>query len=558
MTKKFIGLTALFASLCFSCEDLTELNKNPNGVQPDVVNPNLVLPSVLTETAKSFVNQGYGNVAGVMQHTQKDGWFSEHNNYDWTSQDWSEFYAILADNQLVYDRSEELGYEFHQGVALVMKSLVFGMVTDLWGDAPYTNALKGEQLGDNLRPTFDTQETIYAGILADLEEANTILSKGYQEYEGIIASVDAVYGDAGDEEVAKWRKLANSLALRYYMRISDKKPDVAKAGIEKIMGDQTRYPVILDQSDDALVGFDDKTTDTAWPNNTRYDASESNYSRTKMCATLVDKLQQLNDPRIAVWANKVEIPLVVDASFPAGTDEIVEVDGKRYRHLSPDKVGDDPVDTDPDYVGLPPAMGGIPILYNLNPTANQGAYNVHVSQLNSIYKEASGDLLKARLMTATEVHFILAEAALKGWSVGGTETEHYNKAIQTSFQAWDISGEYADYIAQPDVAYNEGDTDEANLEKIMTQKWISSWTAATEAWFDYRRTGLPDLHPGSGAKRSQLPVRFYYMSNELLLNATSANAALDRLDATNGYVQADGKNSAWAKPWIIQGTGKPW
>ncbi len=550
MNKKFIIVTALFTSLLFSCEDLTQLNENPNGVVPRLVNPNLVLSTVLTQTSKSFVNLGYGNIAGVMQHTQKDGWFSDHNNYEWSNQDWSEFYSILTDNKLVYDRSSELKYEFHQGVSLVMKSMVFGLITDLWGDAPYTDALKGEN--GILKPAFESQESIYTGILADLETANTLLSKDRLEYDGILESADGIYGG----EPAQWRKLANSLMLRYYMRISDKKPDVAKAGIEKIIANPDTYPIITSADDDALMGFDENTSDTAWPNNTEYDASQSNYSRTKMCATLVEKLQDFNDPRIAVWANKVEIPLVVDAAFPAGTDEIVEIDGKKYRHLSPDKVGSDPVNTDSEYVGLPPALGGIPVLYNRNPNASQGSFNPHVSQLNDIYKAASGDLLKARLMSAAEVHFILAEAALKGWAAGSI-TDHYNAAIEASFEAWDLAGEYGDYISQVDVAYNNGDTDEDKLNRIITQKWIASWTASTEAWFDYRRTGFPELQAGPGAKRTVLPVRFYYMTNELMLNEVNATSALEKLEVTS-FTQADGNNSAWSKPWLLQGTGKPW
>ena len=95
------------------------------------------------------------------------------------------------------------------------------------------------------------------------------------------------------------------------------------------------------------------------------------------------------------------------------------------------------------------------------------------------------------------------------------------------------------------------------LEQIIEQKWIASWTAATEAWFDYRRTGLPALKAGPAGKRSELPVRFYYMTNELLLNEQSAQGALEKLEITN-YSQADGENSAWSKSWVVQGTGKPW
>jgi hypothetical protein len=543
---KSIMASMLFVSILCSCQDLTELNENPNGAVPDNVNPNLVMSTVLTESAKGYVNLGYGIIGGVMQHTQKDGWFSDHNNYDWANQDWSGYYAILEDNKLMYDRSVDLEYEFHQGVALVMKSFVFGLVTDLWGDAPYTAALQGEKLGEYLRPAFDTQESIYTAILADLETANTLLSKPESEYAGIAPDADVIYG--GDP--AAWRKLANSLALRYYMRISAKKPDVAKSGIEKIAGNPGEYPIITSADDDAVMEYPGTSADTSFPNNTKFDASQSNYSRTKMCETLVDKLQKINDPRLGVWAAKVEIPLVVDASFPPGTDEIVEVDGKQYRHMSPDKVGTTPVNTDPEYVGLPAGMLGLPFTYNFNPSNNQGAFNPHVSQLNVMYKGASGDMLLARLISAAEVNFILAEASLKGWSVGDAKS-FYEAGVHASMEVWGVDDDYEDYIEEAGVSYA------GTLEQLMEQKWIASWTAATESWFDYRRTGLPALVAGPGAEREKLPVRFYYMTNELLLNEQSAQGALEKLEVTN-YSQADGENSAWSKSWVVQGTGKPW
>jgi hypothetical protein len=544
MNKKLIAFSALFCSLFISCEDLTEVNENPNGVLPEYVNPNLVLPTVLTEAAKAFVSLGYQDIAGVVQHTQKDAWSSGHNDYDWGgSQDWSGYYGILRNNQLVYDRAVELKYEFHQGVALVMKSMVFGLITDLWGDAPYTTALKGELGGgENINPAYDTQETIYAGIIADLETANTLLSKEKDQYSSIVDNVDVIY--AGDP--AKWRKLANSLMLRYYMRISIKKPDVAKAGIEKIVANAALYPIITSNGDDATMAFPGTSNDTSWPANSVYDASGSNYRRIKMANTLVESLQAKSDPRLGVWANKVQVPLVVDANLPAGTDQIIN--GVRY--LSPDKVGATQIDTDPEYVGLPTSFSALPSAYNLNPTPGQTSNNPHVSFLNDIYKAAKGPLLKARLVSAAEVHFILAEAAQKGWSAGDAKG-HYEAAVQASLSTWGVGGSYAAYIAMPGVAYD------GTLVQLMEQKWIASWTAATEAWFDYRRTGLPNLQAGPAAKRTVLPVRFYYMQDELRMNATNAEEALEKLEVT-GYTQADGMNSAWSKPWIIQGTDKPW
>jgi hypothetical protein len=159
-------------------------------------------------------------------------------------------------------------------------------------------------------------------------------------------------------------------------------------------------------------------------------------------------------------------------------------------------------------------------------------------------------LLRARLISAAEVNFILAEAALKGWATGPAKAR-YEAAIQASLNTWGVGNQYATYIAQPGVVFD------GTLKQIIEQKWIASWTAATEAWFDFRRTGFPALKAGPAAKRLALPVRFYYMQDELNINSKNANAAVDKLEVTS-YSQADNKNSAWSKPWLLQGTGKPW
>lgn len=547
MKKISIATVMFIVLLASSCKDLSELNENPNELQAEEVNLNLVLSSVLTEAGILFTDLGVGDVAGVMQHTQKDGWFSSHNSYDWSDQDWSDYYAVLTDNELVYELAVEEGYEFQQGVALVMRSMVFGLITDLWGDAPYSEALQGEAQGTYLTPAFDEQEDIYTAILADLETANTLLSKDASEYTGIVESVDVYY--SGDP--TSWRKLANSLALRYYMRISTKSPSVAQAGIEKIAGDADTYPIITTADADATMGFSGTTEDTSWPTTLAFDTDEDAFSRFQMAATLVEALQALNDPRLGVYAAEVEIPLVVDSSLPEGTDEIVEVDGKEYRYLAPDVVDGVDINTDPEYVGLPTAVSSTPVAYNLNPNSTQGSYNPHVSQLNDIYKEASGDLLLARLMSAAEVNFILAEAAQNGWSVGGDAATYYYAAIESSLEAWGLEDDYDTYIQETDVVYD------GTLEQLMQQKWIASWTAATESWFDYRRTGYPALTVGNVAKRQALPVRFYYGSDELSLNEDNANEALARLEVTT-YSQSDGENSAWSKSWLLQDTGLPW
>lgn len=566
-TYQYAVLACLLVAAAFavSCKKhLVSLNENPNGANPATTNPSFVLSTVLTETGRAYVDLGFNDIAGVMQHTQKDGWVGTHNEYDWGgSNSWSGYYDILRNNQLVYEKAVESGFELHQGVSLVMKSMLFGLITDLWGDAPYTHALKGDKEGDeNARPPLDPQETIYMGILADLEKANDLLSKPKNQYTSPIDAVDVYY----QGEPSKWRKMANSLALRYYMRLAEKLPAVAKAGIEKIVASPDKYPIITSASEDAAMPFVGTSDADSWPTNSTYDRDNgSRYRRIKMCSTFVKSLQALNDPRLGVWARKVECFLLVDPSKPTGTgtiykavDTIVAGEPRKVRYISPDVLAAKgltlaDINQDVNYVGIPPALVG-PAVYNLSNDAAQASTNTHVSWLSSIYAEPKGPLLKARLISAAEVHFILAEAAgVKGWAAGNAEA-HYKAGIQASFTAWGVADKYNAYVNSPAVAFKN------TRQQIIEQKWIAAWSAATEAWFDYKRTGFPVLTAGPNAKAPAVPVRFYYMLDERNLNKANIDAAAAKLETTGfSSFGANGpQNSPWSKPWVLQGTGKPW
>lgn len=541
-----IFLTAMLL-VGISCEDLDELNINPNGVDPENADLNLLMPTIITGVGKNVVGLGFGDLAGVMQHTQKDGWSSGHNDYDWdnNSQSWAGFYGILRNNDEMLQKAVEGDFKFHQGVALVMKSYAFGMITDLWGSAPYETALKAEEGSDFFKPEYAPQKEIYTGILADLEKANDLLSQPASTYKNIDATQDVLYG--GD--VKKWQKFTNSLALRYYMRLSEKEPETAKAGIQKITSDPGKYPLITDADDDANVSYIGTSPDDSWPTTREFNPDPSgSYMRLKMCATLVDKLQEYDDPRLGVWANKIAIPLELVSG--TGVDKIV--DGKRQ--ISQDIINDYEnswgigVDFDPEYVGIPPSVFAAS-QYNLNPNLDQGVFNPHASQLADMYAENTDPLLLMRLMSAAEVHMILAEAALHGWGPSNPE-EHYATGIQESFKAWGVGDQFSGYTEQ---APYDG------LESIITQKWIASWSAAAEAWFDYRRTGIPDLKTGESAKRQALPLRFYYhFDSEISKNTTNSEAAISNLEPTEFKGNDVSNNSAWSKTWLLQGTGKPY
>lgn len=550
-SRTYLALLVTFGVLISSCTDfLVELNENPNGAEPTSAHPNLVLPSVLSETAKLYLNLGYQDLAGVMQHTQKDGWNGAHNNYDWEgSNSWNAYYDILRNNKFVLERSEELGYEMHQGVALVMKSFVFGLLADLWGDVPYSEALLAQE-GGTMTAKYDRQEEVYFGVIADLERANQLLSKPTAQYTAQLGNADLYFNG----NPTKWQQFANSLLLRYYMRLSQKLPQVAKEGVEKIAQNPSTYPIILQATDDASMGFPGTNAGDSWPFNILFDSSDqgSNFRRIKMSHTLVEHMRAEQDPRLGVWARRVQIPINVDDSLPEGTDEIVG----GVRMISPDRLAAmganiNQVNQNADFVGLPTSLVG-PQAFNLSPDVNQASNNPHVSWLNDMYRQPTGPLLRARLLSSVEVNLILAEAALKGWNAGDAQTR-YEAGVKASFDAWGLAAQYEAYM---EVAPFDG-----TIQQVIEQKWVSSWTAAAEAWFDWRRTGYPDLRAGSQGLGPVLPVRFYYMASERELNKTNVDQAIINLESTEytpfGAVGGAG-NSAWSKPWVLQGTDNPW
>src|SRR5690606_23130686 len=133
---------------------------------------------------------------------------------------WNLFYSYLPEinDILEISRAEGTQNATYEGIALTMRALSFANLTDLYGYVPYTEAMSGESSGI-FTPKYDDQETVYNGVLQDLADADAALEKG-----------EAIPGSSGDViydgDAAQWRKLANSLRLRYLMRIS-KRRDVS-------------------------------------------------------------------------------------------------------------------------------------------------------------------------------------------------------------------------------------------------------------------------------------------------------------------------------------------
>jgi hypothetical protein len=555
-----LKLTLAFSLLMLgSCESLDEINENPNGVSPSNANVNMLMPTVLVGVGQNMLNLGYQDLAGVVQHTQKDGWQGGHNSYEWGLQDWSSWYSLLRTNEFMIQRSAEVNSDFHRAVGLTMKSLIFGMVTDLWGDAPYTKAVQGNKAGLEFQlPEYDSQEVIYKGIIEDLKTASALFEKGNT---GVIPQYDVYF--AGN--ALRWQKFTNSLLLRYYLRVSSKLPDLAKSGIEEVV---RKGVLITDASEDVIMDYIGASASDSWPTAASYDAG-SNFRRLKPANTLLNPMLETNDPRLKVWFREVHCQWVEDLTLTVAKDPFIRKNGvlqqgvvslndvdyvaqiaagnKFTRHYNPNLLGKK-LDTR-KYVGLPTALLA-PSEHNENPSPGQQLENQHASQLADIYRLPRHALLKARIISAAEVHFILAEAALKGYAVGSA-TAHYNDGVRASLKTWGVESGYADYIKHEKVAFNN------TVKQVIEQKWIASWTNAGEAWFDYRRTGFPELKVGPASAEPVLPVRFIYGGNEINFNNDRVTEAISRLEVTP-YERGRGANNQWSKPWIIQGTNKPW
>jgi hypothetical protein len=555
VNKKGIFLLALLFAMITACDDkLSDINKNPNAIALEDGNVNLLMPSVLGPAASNYLNLGVNNMAGGMQHTQKSGWAGGHNTYDWLSQEWTGYYDILRTNKQMIENAREGGFVFHEAVGLTMRAFLFGQIADYWGDAPYSNALRGDEGGQEFQtPAFDSQESIYDGVLADLQEAATLFASG--DDFGVSAGADLYFG--GD--MAAWERFANSLIIRYSVRISEKKESAVRSNVETIVSSGN---FIKSFAEDATMDYTGGSNDQ-WP--IQYDNEQSS-TRYQACATLIDQLNTTNDPRRDVWFAPVQVQWVEDPSLAIPEDTMMFIDGTRS-DIFPDwddyrgrtetftrlfNPNDVTYDTR-EFIGVPAGIIEPEVQnWNGNPNPGQGRHNIHVSMMTETFmdgKAESGDLLASRLLSAAEMHFTLAEMALvKGWSVGDAQT-HYEEGIRNSLEVWGVGDQYDDFITQ--VPYD------GTQEQILIQKWVASFTSATEAWNDYKRTGLPALSVGGGAAAPVPGIRFGYGGDEYNNNTDNINAALNSLETTQ-YSGAIGQDSQYSKQWLIQGTGQPY
>ena len=275
-----------------------------------------------------------------------------------------------------------------------------------------------------------------------------------------------VTGDAiysGD--VAGWIEFGNSLKVKIGINLADVNSGLAKTAIESAVA----AGVITDNSQNASLAFS-----SGPPNyNPIYaDLVASGRNDYVGSATIVNALSNLNDPRLAVYFR------------PVGNE------GTTY-------------------------TGGV------NGVANLAQF---FSGIGDAFRKPD---LAAQLFEATEMNFYLAEAAERGYSVGGSAESFYNDAITSSFQFWGLStAEATTYLAKPEVAYATADGDWK--KKIGTQAWLALFNRPFESWTSIRRLDQPAIIAPSNAvaaAQGKMPNRLTYPSSEVTVNKANLDAA---------------------------------
>jgi len=466
-------LTVLTLTVSGCTSEFKDMNVNPNA--PVDVTPGLLLPNIIRTPINNMMDNAwsYGNI--VIQHTAKRQFVNE-DRYLWgdVSGPWNSGYSTLRDVRNMINAAEVAGQSNYVGVGLIMRSYIFSQLTDLYGDIPYTQAVKASE--GIVLPSYDTQESIYTSMLADLKKANTILGSTNESIDG-----DILYSG----NITKWKKFANSLSLRLLMRISGKKN--VQAQFSEIINNPSQFPIFENNADNAAL-----TYLAAFPNQFPQATNRvGSFKEFTLSKTLADSLNAYQDPRISV--------------FGRPTEESAST-------------------SNPLYAGLPNGMSDVDAL-------NYGNNGRAISYVGTLWFEecitAKGiKIAKGVMMTYPELQFILAEAAQKGL-ISGTALTFYENGVKASFEYFDTKMPDT-YLTQSGVSLSSGNP----LVKIATQKWISLFYHSMESWADWRRSGLPELKPGqSNLNGDRIPSRFLYPLSEQALNATNLSAAISRQGA---------------------------
>jgi len=536
--KILIALLPLFFFISCSEQLLREDEILQKRDAKETAAPNLLLSSIIQKS--SYLHQGLGqdDLGIAVQHMQQNG-YGFSNVYQNFRNQKSDLYSITGQIKLVQsalDDMHEKGLKNHEGIFLIFKTSLWSMATDLYGDIYYTEGLRGQE--GILFPEFDEQKDIYPALIQNLKDAVQLLSEG-------VEPIDNAYDILYNGDKTKWIKFANSLRLRLLMRASKNLQGV-DAEIEEVAG----LPLMEELVDNASIDYM-ATGGFSWPKGNANMGWTDSFLSNRPCKTLVDSLKALNDERLKVWCAPVQKPWT-DVSADNGKIEIIEQKGYSYEveweYIDRSNTAIFNVvyliqDSLTIHAGYPAGSFINMLKANGSYTIPDTKWNYKISTFSRLLNENANPLLKASILQADEVQFLLAEAAVKGY-INGSSEDYYKKGVELALNRWGeaLPGNYFD---NPSAKFPATGTNDQKLAKIALQKWLGLFMMETEAYADYRRTRLPAIDQNGDLPMGDypFPLRFRYPQTEMNNNSEKYQEAIGRLD------QGDTELS---KMWLLQ------
>ena len=528
--KQIINIFILalsFTLMTTACDEgFDELNTSKSGaisLDPVFILNNAIIsssPSANLQYDVAIVQQWIATNTGVLE----GGNFNKVvvNN---TPLNWNNYYqnVIKYTNDVITATKEDAARANLYHMARIVQANAFMILTDTYGDIPYTQA-GGGYTAQNFFPVYETQQSIYPKLIDELTQAVAALGTA-----GKVETGDALY--AGD--VTKWKKFGNSLLLRAGMRLYKADATKAAATVTAAVGGSAATNLIVTNADNAIIRHDANFVNGL--GNTVNGGEAANFY---LAEPFVNALKgtpgnvgntTVIDPRLTAIAIRY-------GGARSGGDQTANSFANGNRNPS-DQFGTPMGSTDAtaDASGTLLPAGG---LYG-SPAAPRTGNRFSYSQVdrNRMVKRTS----PLFLVTAAQTNLLLAEAAMRGFAgltavAAPAYFKNGIKAHMDQMVSYDpgcaISAGVRDSYADGAEGTLNNSTLAASLPQIGYQYWVASFLNGPETWANFRRIGYPALAPNPFSG-SQTPggfiERLTYIDAEKAVNAANVAAAIGTL-----------------------------
>jgi hypothetical protein len=441
---------------------------------------NTTPPSPTVQYEMGIVQQIVSPNSGVLT-----GANFNQDNRDYTQATWQRYYrSVIRNTYDVIATTKDPSRTNLVNMAKILRSYAFLVLTDTYGDIPYTEAGKG-YTDQKVYPKYDKQQAVYAGIIKDISDAVAALDASKTR-----ETADVLFG--GD--VAKWKKFGNSLLLRIGMRLS--KVDATQA--QSLVSKALAGGVITTNADNVLILHDANYLNSIGQ---LLNATEAN--NFYLAAPFVDYLKKTNDPRLRSIAVRY-------VGATSGTQQ------------TPARAVIDPA----VQIGMPFGFDNSSISGPVKTLGLASFYDFSQADRTRMNKTTA----RAYLVTASQTNLLLAEAVTRGW-VTGNAKDYFEAGVKTHMaqvSEMDANSVVSSSAVDAYLAANPFNSTTA-LEQINTQYWISCFLNGPEAFANFRRTGFPKLAPNpfSGkAIKGDFINRLTYPNSEISVNSVNVKAAI--------------------------------